>query len=196
VRLHPSLALTILTVTILGAVSCAPSVSPVTDERSDRTGPSDFQAEILEDGFVSPSEYERAVLATVECLRDAGVAVAGPAWTVDGRFFLYTFTAEEGDHRALVANDRCFDEYLSDVQEVHAKQTEPTEEELREAAADYARCLRSEGIAEADEAMSVPELQRLAVEAPVPPRCISPLAVVLPPELLGDAGSTPVDSAP
>lgn len=148
-------------------------------ERFGPAGPSDFQSEILVDGEVSRTEYERAVFATVNCLTDAGVATAGPMWTQDGRYLLYTFTSGENG-AAVVANDRCSNEYLSEVQPAYAQQVEPSEE----AVSMYATCLRSQGVVEATEGLSAGELEVLAIQASVNSKCLSPLAVVIPSQLV------------
>lgn len=174
--------------------ACGPDAMTAADGS---TGPirtsdvSEFQAEILRDGLVDPAEYERAVYATVECLRDAGVVVSDPAWTPDGRFFMYTYLSEEPNGPAVVANDTCFALYLSEVQTVHTEQTKPTEEELRVQAAEYAACLRSEGVLEAEDGMTVQELQVLAADAASSPECISPLAIVVPRELVEGPSGAP-----
>src|SRR5687768_16794653 len=69
--------------------------------------PDPLQAEILEDGEVSPSEMERALLAVVSCVTDQGFAAELESFDEDGYDF-FVGTAPDGSTDASAAAlDEC-----------------------------------------------------------------------------------------
>ncbi|MCB1247049.1 MAG: hypothetical protein KDB69_07285 [Acidimicrobiia bacterium] len=59
-------------------VAACASGSPSTSLNIGSEEISDYQREVLEDGVVTFSEYESAVLATMSCIEDNGFGVRGP----------------------------------------------------------------------------------------------------------------------
>ncbi len=74
---------------------------------------SEFQREILRDGEVTPAEHERARLAFIGCIEDAGAPVTDLHLDENGQITLLGVGGEEAD--AIV--QRCEAEYYSDVRE-------------------------------------------------------------------------------
>lgn len=154
----------------------APVRLQVTTSESD-----DLQAVILTDGVAERYEYERAVAATVKCLRDKGIRVNGPVWTEDGRHYLYTMESAE-DPGPL--EQSCVHQFLDKVAEAWNRQIEPTTEERRQAEETFARCLIDSGVEGIRIGMNVGEMLALIGDTKVD--CQIPFAIVIPPELVSN----------
>ncbi len=112
---------------------------------------SEFQRTILEDGVVTQGEYESAILATVECVRKAGVRITDPVLADDGETleYEYGFTAPDdvdGSARAEQEHARCSAEYVSDVNIVFQTKPPPTEEDLAAIRPIVVACMEGIGI--------------------------------------------------
>jgi hypothetical protein len=94
--------------------ACGGSANPVEGPpRADDLTP--FQREILEDGSVSADEYERAVLATLQCLDDEGVPRSEPERAGAGATLRWRYTVgpypDEAKAAMEAAYDECFKAY-------------------------------------------------------------------------------------
>jgi len=127
--------------------SCSSGDAEISAREPLPEGLSAFQREMLEDGEVTFDEYERAVLAAMQCLRDAGIRTAGPD-LVDGRF--YTFDFAEGDDPARTDDvlAGCEEEYLSEVEWAwsEASRTPQDDERHEQFYGGVADCLRRNGV--------------------------------------------------
>lgn len=94
---------------------------------------------ILEDGVVTESELERAILATASCIKDAGFVVNGPAWDELRRHFAFTFT-DPSLELDLARADECERPFSSVVQE-WSRTMQRTIEEDQEVWDEFASCL-------------------------------------------------------
>ena len=152
-----------------------------------------FQAEILDDGDVSIAEYERAVSATVGSLRESRHTVFGPVWTFDGLHYLYTFAGGNEDGSA---DAECSAQYLSEVKLAWSDQVAPTEGERQAAAAEFAECLRADGVEGAEDGINAIELIDLWQEASTQTDRLPPYTVTLPSELMGEPDADQPDITP
>lgn len=116
---------------------------------------SEYQLQVLVGG-VSWDEYVAAVLATMSCISDGGVAVYGPYPENGGRFLSFDYGGQkpEGESQselkeALTAEDRvageCANEYLSVIGPTYADANELTEAEVRERFAKERDCAEDLG---------------------------------------------------
>lgn len=114
---------------------------------------SEFQAEILEDGEVTFEEYERSVLATLACAKEAGLEVMGPDLDPDGIRYDYLYRGVDAngdllpDSVVLGRFDGCYARYGERVDSVyfaqHVESFGDAPIEIKEA---YADCLAGHGI--------------------------------------------------
>lgn len=76
----------------------------------------DYQAVILQDWVVSTEEYNAALMLTLSCTQAAGARIDGPTAGPDGRLhFKYGARTLEELQVAGRAYDRCYDDYLREV---------------------------------------------------------------------------------
>jgi hypothetical protein len=114
---------------------------------------SDFQAEILNDGVVDFSEYERSVLATVSCLSEAGLEVLALELDPDGHTLNYLYRGVDAEGNLLPDStvnarfNRCYSEFEELVSSVwsaeHAVSFGDAPPEEKEA---YVKCLDEQGV--------------------------------------------------
>lgn len=104
-----------------------------------------LQRTIFADGEVTFDEYERAVTAGVQCMRDEGFDVEGPLLYPEGFLVVapgfdprnrLTFRAidteqSDGVDRFGQVNERCEAQWYYAVERLWDEQFEPTEEEIR-----------------------------------------------------------------
>lgn len=109
-------------------------------------GASEFQRELLEDGLLTDSEYERAGLGLVECLRAGGVVVANPEFGAQGFSFSTRDPLPSGQAEFDRVFDACYEEYFSLVEFAWADQTAPSEEEEATFYRYVAECLGDNGV--------------------------------------------------
>ncbi|APZ33067.1 hypothetical protein BOH66_01200 [Microbacterium aurum] len=109
-----------------------------------------FQAQILEDGKVTASEYEMALLAERDCVITAG-AVAGELYETGNAEKTFDYEVTASDESDLKAIDEkagaCLGEYFDDVAHVWAYQQLLTAEERKELQPKVVQCLTDTGIA-------------------------------------------------
>lgn len=104
-----------------------------------------FQADLLSDGDLTYAEYERAVLAQVQCMEDAGYEANGPMPS-RGHQIVYDYEAVKGDPDALVSTfDDCYSQYLDVVEPVWAYLHQPTEQEKFDEIQSLSACLFEAG---------------------------------------------------
>jgi hypothetical protein len=121
-----------------------------------------FQRELLADGTVTFAEYERATLATIDCLEDAGLVVDGPYPRngVDTRFLEFSYGFDEipsdqlefTNQRMVAAGDACEREFRFDVARVWEYQHLLTPEERERQRVLLIDCLQVAGVDIADSA--------------------------------------------
>ncbi len=159
-------------VLLLVTAACSPrAVEPSDGRRTEelaalleavsRSG-SGFQREILADGKVSRSEYERAFDAAVSCMRQQGLEVAGPHPVMGDRYLLYTVRDAPGSDSIQAT---CDDEYLDFVRQVWTYQQTPTGEEADRIRVEYVRCLQAQGLDVPDDA-TLDEIDGVALDHP------------------------------
>lgn len=146
----------------LGIASCesAPEASqdtvPPLDVERVAAETTEFQRGMLEDYVVTYAEYERATLAAIDCLEQAGFDVNGP-YPRDGndeRFLDFdygpaTTATEEAagpDPRELSLADDCEQEYRGDVARVWEHQHLLTPEQREDQRPLVIECLRDNGL--------------------------------------------------
>lgn len=89
------------------------------------------QEAALEDGVVDFSEYERAALATIECLRGNGVPISEPlSYNQEVQRFEFSYGGGGTTFDMMVENDRiydtCYEQFQEDVDRAWAHQTAPS----------------------------------------------------------------------
>lgn len=109
-------------------------------------GTSEFQRERLQDGKLTYEEYESAVLATVQCLRDRGVVISVEPRRASGNLlqFAWASTAET-DAAGWPAYESCYREHQALIDLLWSQQNQPSEETVQRARAALADCLREAG---------------------------------------------------
>ncbi|MGN8552199.1 UNVERIFIED_CONTAM: hypothetical protein OHV15_06420 [Microbacterium sp. SLM126] len=132
--------------------SCAPQERdevPPLDIEEILASTTEFQADLLKDGTVSPSEYERGLLAQRECVIAAGATPTELYATGNEELtFDYEITAADEAQLALVeeAAGLCLEEYFVDVGRVWAHQQLLTAGERDELQPKVISCLTEAGI--------------------------------------------------
>lgn len=111
-------------------------------------GPSDFQRNILEDGYVSFEEYREAVSATVSCIRGYGLPTSEPEQSENGILLVFDILSPEGmsaEQSKLIdeAYSACADRYLDDVAWAYIQLNLPSGEQRREMVQAFAKCVSS-----------------------------------------------------
>lgn len=133
---------------------------------------SDYQKKILQDGTVSAAEYEQAIMASWQCVKDTG-AVADPVTPHGNRElgFGYLIEAATDEQMAQMeqAAEECHTTYASDVSAVWANQNVLSAEDRDKKRPEVVECLRSHDVEVADDATSeqlATELWRLQPDHP------------------------------
>lgn len=111
----------------------------------------EFQQEILADGLVEPGEYEKAVLAALQCLDQAGIPHGEPVLTSKGaRAPKWRFIVGPYPPGSESTAEECQTTYLNAVAAVWSAQEAPSEEELQAVRDEAVRCARERGIEATD----------------------------------------------
>lgn len=155
-----------LILVLMGAllVGCAPQEEeiPPLDMEAILASTTDFQADLLEDGEVTASEYEKALLAQRACVEEAG-ATPGELYDTGNqeRTFDYEVTAADEARLAVVqeAAELCLGEYFVDVGRVWAHQQLLTASERQELQPKVVQCLTNAGVRVPSDA----DLDKIAV---------------------------------
>jgi hypothetical protein len=139
---------------------------------------SEFQAEIVADGEVTFTEYERSVLATLACARDRGLETFGPDLEPDGLTYGYGYRGvdSEGnilpDAVVLGRFDICYAEYGELVDSVWAAQNaESFGDAPRRVKDAYLACLAEHGI-DLDPESHITEIVRVLNENAEASACV------------------------
>ncbi len=145
---------------VIFAAGCAGEAEPAHELERPRVDPmavlaqtSEYQKPALADGQVTFAEYERAVLATVECLKGGGLTVDGPQARDGGRFLDFSFGAQQlpgessgdADKRIRAISDRCDREYRLDIDRLWVQQHLLTTQQRDEQRTQLITCLRDAG---------------------------------------------------
>ncbi len=148
----------VLVVALVGACQDGPAVPEDFSAyaRNLASSVSPFQADILEDGEVTFAEYERAMLASRQCLIDAGWDVSDVRdHPRDGWSLLFTVGWEyDGDDardaRLSAQLDvdfaKCASEYHEWVEVAYRKSLIPSGTERQELTKELLACLEAEGV--------------------------------------------------
>ncbi len=106
------------------------------------------QRAILADGEVTFDEYESAVLATLACLRDAGIEVGELRRSPDGTYLEYTYggVPDEGVASLEELFNDCRDANSIYVEDYYALEHAPTASEVAERVEQASRCMREGGM--------------------------------------------------
>jgi hypothetical protein len=122
------LAAALVTLAACGEAEQATTEIPPLDVAAVAANTSPSQREPLADGVITFAGYEKATLATVQCLRDAGMSVEGPHPRngTDSRYLDFTFgmVSDTGESlspqndKAVSTADRCETTHRSDIARV------------------------------------------------------------------------------
>jgi hypothetical protein len=114
-----------------------------------------FQQSLLSDGLLTYPEYESAVLATVQCLRDRGISIITEPHTAPGGVLVFEFggstqfageAADRENEAARLAYEACYHEHQNVVDLAWARQTQVDERTLAEARSALRECLEEAGV--------------------------------------------------
>lgn len=107
-----------------------------------------FQVELVEDGRLTFSEYEKAFFADVQCVTEAGILVPKtPAVSADQQFVLETFYPDrESLERGLPEEARCRNTYLEWIERAWRSDMGRYQQVYDEARRALGRCARSAGL--------------------------------------------------
>ena len=119
--------------------------------QSELTSATEYQANIISDGTVTPAEYEAAVLATLACLDDHGIAHGVPQYSerrVESPIWFYTFGPYPEEDKATIEAQfqQCYDDYEAAVAAVWIQQEGPSEDELEAAKQEVVDCAKEHGL--------------------------------------------------
>lgn len=134
-----------------GASDSRPPASTLqfTDRSEGRVTPSAVQLALLADGELTFDEYESAVLATVQCLKEAGLTMVDtPRLDLSGTRYVFGYFAgrddEEFDRSRAIFGD-CYTLHQAVVDREWGRLTAPPEGRLQDALAALANCLELAG---------------------------------------------------
>lgn len=161
-RNPPRAALVLL---LLGVVACSQAITltpvvfnePLPNDPGPDVGGRALQDEVFADGQVTFGEYERAMVASVGCMRDEGFNVEGPLRYPDGPLLVepgvdprhrLTLLARSvtDDQRWGEVNGRCQAQWSYAIEQVFLRQFTPTQAEIRAWLERAWACLREKGV--------------------------------------------------
>jgi len=156
VKARSSLA---LFVGVLFLTSCSSAESPTEtaplDVQKIAADASEYQAQLLEDGVVSPEEYEQATLAHRQCVAESG-AKPGEIYTILDNQLTFDWEVEAPDTAAVekisAVADACFTEFKDAVGAVWAEQNLLSPAEREALKPQVIECLNADGFEIADDA--------------------------------------------
>jgi hypothetical protein len=140
--------------------------------------PHGLQDLVLADGQVTKAEYERLVLAEVECVRSAGFVVFGPEWTSGDRYFVYSLS-DPSDSGDLSQADACTREFSERALVVYFEQVRQTIEEDEEVMGEFRECL-SDATGLDLRTASLEELSEVQLQNNLLLDCANPATVEVP----------------
>ncbi len=136
-----------------------------------------FQRVILEDGEVTPAEYEKAVLATMACVADAGYDVVPPRLdeqTGALYFFYESVVDDDGIDLADQEYEGCYDEYQERVDTLYFFNAARVVDQRDISLEDIAQCLRAAGIEDVPDVPSAEYISEVAASFGQPAiKCIN-----------------------
>ncbi|MDR0504976.1 MAG: hypothetical protein LBG70_04110 [Bifidobacteriaceae bacterium] len=155
---------TVILATILMVAMCACSLTRKDNQLNQldlaalQARTSDFQKEIIADGHVTQDEYEKAIFAQWQCVKEAGFSPAQPEWVQDIFGFSNEMTADTDAQLAELsakydeAYDRCYKEYALEVSRVWVAQSLLSPAEREAVKPEVIACLRNVGISVSENA--------------------------------------------
>lgn len=148
------------TITVAALSACAPTEEehgeePVLQIQDLVEDTSEFQAALIEDGEVTPAEYEQALLAWQACVAEAG-ATPGEIYAIGNEELTFDFEITAANENAMQdiqdAADLCLPEYFTEVSTVWAFQQLLTPAERSRMEPDVVECLQDAGFDLDDDA--------------------------------------------
>jgi hypothetical protein len=112
----------------------------------DLSGISESQQAVLEDGVVTPAEYEAAGLGFIACLRESGITVVDVEFGRNGMSFVTRDPLRSEQREFDRSFEACRLEHFSAIELAWAEQNAPTEAEQVAFYRAVADCLLNEGI--------------------------------------------------
>jgi len=152
-----------------GVTPTTRTVEPSSD--SDLADAAAVKRRILEDGSVSDSEMEQALLAVIGCVRRSGYGAELESFeAAAGHTFSISASTEDGIGAAESEAERCSDIYLTDVESVYSLEHGPSQEEIEAGMRETIACLVSRGFAvdgltTAEASQVVPALDMVECDA-------------------------------
>jgi len=143
------IALILSGVVVLSGCSNANDEVPELDVAAILSDTSEFQAPLLEDGVVTPAEYEQALLAQRECVTKAG-ATPGDLYSIGNNETTFdwdiTASSETEMNKIAESADACGLDYASDVRKVWAHQQLLSDADREELLPAVTACLQDAGV--------------------------------------------------
>lgn len=109
------------------------------------------EAEVLADGKLTFPEYEKSVLATVDCLNGIGSTGVSATLSSSGTRYHLRFSVPADDNEAMIRADECLANHLNAVESAWQFLHRPTETQLTTARQALIACLEGAGIDVPDE---------------------------------------------
>lgn len=111
-----------------------------------RKSAGDQQAEMLSDGVITFQQYETAILATIQCLSDAGISVGSPELRYKRKYYRYDWQFPDDRAEELFPKvEECTGRWRPVVDGWYIENM-ATEKEVGEARAAFVSCLRDAGV--------------------------------------------------
>lgn len=105
-----------------------------------------FEKDLIGDGVLTFSEYERAVFAVVECWKEAGaILLEPPRVNVRGQYIFYAGAPGNLVSEVKPKVDACSEKYMGAIQFLWTEHTAPSELEWQNAMNLMAACLTEHG---------------------------------------------------
>lgn len=139
----------LIAATALAGCGAGDEEEPSLDIQAIVDSTTEFQKAILDDGEVSPSEYEEALLAYRTCVEDSGARPSEIYVTGNHeKTFDYEVVASDDQELEEINSlaEACLPEYFADVGRVWAYQQLLSPDELDGLRSAVAECLRSVGL--------------------------------------------------
>lgn len=143
------MVLIVLASTALGSCGSGETSSRTIDVSSLAAKTTLFQREILQDGAVTRSEYEKAILAQRQCSERIG-GIPGPVKEIGNHQLGYEVEFESSTEDELkklqTANSQCHADFSKEVIEVWVYQQILSPQEIEKQLPAVTRCLKNQGV--------------------------------------------------
>ena len=168
-------------IALVGCSPFAPTPTPIVfdeplpDDPGPDVGGRALQQEVFADGKVTDAEYERAVIATVACIRQEGFIVQGPLRYPDGPItvapgedptrrlgVIMRAVNPEDDARSGEVSGRCQAQWSYAIERVYLDQFAPTEAEIQAWLERAWACMREQGIEVSDRPTELEAMDSVA----------------------------------